>query len=119
MPETLSDITRYLLSTLGSGGDLRVRWRYGIPSAQIDRFALQPAEYFAFANELSRWETVTGLVDGQSLTYTVQRWSLVDEHETADSDDYTEVQFVLTDEGRAWLADQARSNLSDDTPQQT
>ena len=119
MPEILSDITRYLLHTLGSGGDLRVRWRYGVPSAQIDGFALLPAEYFAFANELGRWDTVTGPVDGQSLTYTVQRWSLVDEHENADTDDYTEIQFVLTDEGRAWLADHARSNPSNDTPQQT
>ena len=83
-----------------------MRWRYGVPDAAIDGFALLPGEYFAFANDLSRWETVSGAIDGQSFTYTVQQWTLVEEREIADTHDFTEMQFVLNDEGRGWLAAQ-------------
>ena len=101
--DTLSDITLHLLRTLASGGDMRVRWHYGIPAAAIDGFALLPSEYYAFAKDLSHWEIVTAVVDGQSLTYTVQKWSLVEEREVADTNEYTEMQFVIEDEGRDWL----------------
>ena len=112
-PNTVSDITMHLLRALETGVALRVQWRYSVPHAEIGGFSLQPAEYYAFSNDLSRWATVTGLVRGQNLTYTVQQWSLVEEREIADTAEYTEMQFFLTDEGRVWLAERPETNISE------
>jgi hypothetical protein len=103
-PEVVSEITLHLLHALETGVDLRVRWRYSTPHAEIGGFALLPAEYYAFSNDLSRWATITGPVNGQTLTYTVQQWTLVEEHEIADTAEYNEMQFLLTEEGHAWVA---------------
>lgn len=105
---SFSDLTGYVIAALAAGQSFRVRWRYGVPQAELDGTALLPAEYFAFAADLSDWVTVPTVIDSQPSVITVQRWRLVEEYQTADTDDYTEMHFRLTAAGRDWLTSATR-----------